>query len=98
MEIVLSIGGIPAVTACLTIVTGIIGAVLGSYILAAFGVRSPAARGLALGTVSHGIATARAFSESELAGCWASLAMALNALLTALLVPPILGALGLLGG
>jgi predicted murein hydrolase (TIGR00659 family) len=89
MEISRKIGGIPALTACLTIFTGIIGAMLGPGVLNALHIRSEAARGLALGAISHGIATARAFSESELTGCWASLAMALNAIVTAVLVPPI---------
>jgi putative effector of murein hydrolase len=92
MEIARGIGGIPAVTAALTILTGIVGAVLGPYVLTWCGVHSPAARGVALGTASHGIATARAFSESELTGCSASLAMGLNAILTALLVPLIVAA------
>lgn len=95
MEIARGIGGIPAVTACLTIFTGIIGAVLGPYVLTWSGISSPSARGVALGTVSHGIATARAFSECELTGCCASLAMGLNAILTALLVPLIVLAMGL---
>jgi predicted murein hydrolase (TIGR00659 family) len=90
MQIAEGIGGVPAVAACLTIATGIIGAVLGPYVLTLAGVRSPRARGVALGTASHGIATARAFNESELAGCCASLAMGLNAVLTAALVPLIL--------
>jgi len=93
MEIARSIGGFPPVTACLTILTGIIGAVAGPYILTWMGVISPAARGVALGTASHGIATARAFSECELAGCCASLAMCVNAILTALVVPPIIEAM-----
>lgn len=93
MEIASVIGGIPAVTACLTIFTGIIGAVLGPYVLTWSGITSPSARGVALGTVSHGIATARAFSESEYTGCCASLAMGLNAFLTALLVPLIIVAM-----
>ena len=93
MEIARGIGGIPAVTAALTILTGIIGAVLGPYILTWCGVHSPAARGVALGTASHGIATARAFSECERAGCCASLAMGINAVLTALLVPMIVSAI-----
>lgn len=87
MEIARGIGGLPAITACLTIATGITGAVLGPIILSALGVTLPHARGIALGTVSHGIATARAFSENELTGCWATLAMCLNAILTAILVP-----------
>ena len=97
MEIARGIGGIPAVAACLTILTGITGAVFGPYILTLIRVTSPSARGLALGVASHGIATARAFSESETTGCWASLAMGLNALLTAILVPLVVGALGMVG-
>jgi putative effector of murein hydrolase len=53
-------------------------------------IRSPEARGFALGIASHGIATARAFSEGEIAGSFAGLGMALNAVLTAMLVPPVI--------
>ena len=54
-------------------------------IAAAF--HDPAVRGFALGTASHGIGTARAFQESEQAGAFAALAMGLNGLLTAVLLP-----------
>lgn len=47
------------------------------------GVRAPETRGLAVGGSSHGIVTARAFSESEVAGSFASIGTALNASLTA---------------
>jgi putative effector of murein hydrolase len=89
------IGGTPAITATLTILTGIIGAVTGPYLLDLVGIQAPEARGFALGVASHGIATARAFSESEAAGSFAGLGMALNAVLTALIVPLIVGALGI---
>jgi predicted murein hydrolase (TIGR00659 family) len=94
IEIARLIGGMPAVTAVLTILTGIVGAVIGPFILDLSGIRAPEARGFALGVASHGIATARAFCESEITGSFASLGMALNAVLTALLVPPIVRALG----
>jgi putative effector of murein hydrolase len=95
IEISSLIGGAPAVTATLTILTGIIGAVAGPYVLNLCGIHAPEARGFALGVASHGIATARAFTESEVAGSFAGLGMALNAVLTALAVPPIVGALGI---
>jgi len=95
MEISRLIGGAPAVTATLTIMTGIIGAVGGPYVLNASGIRTPEARGFAMGVASHGIATARAFSEGEVAGSFAGLAMVLNAILTALVVPPTVRLLGL---
>ena len=89
MEISRLIGGAPAVTATLTIMTGIIGAVLN-----ALRIHGPEARGFAMGVASHGIATARAFTESEVAGSFAGLGMVLNAVLTALIVPPVVRLFG----
>ncbi|MEM8916216.1 MAG: LrgB family protein, partial [Pseudomonadota bacterium] len=45
------------------------------------------ARGLAIGTASHGIGTARALQVNEVAGAFSGVAMGLNALATALLLP-----------
>jgi predicted murein hydrolase (TIGR00659 family) len=94
MEISRLIGGAPAVTATLTILTGIIGAVAGPYSLNFLGIEAPEARGFALGVASHGIATARAFTESEIAGSFGGLGMVLNAILTAVIVPPIVRLMG----
>jgi len=87
MAIAGQIGGIPAITAVLTVVTGIAGALIGGYVLNAIRIEDPAARGFAMGLAGHGIATARAFQESETAGTFSGLAMALNALVTAMLTP-----------
>ena len=66
MEISRLIGGVPALTATLTIMTGIIGAVGGPYVLNALRIHTPEARGFAMGVASHGIATARAFRKATL--------------------------------
>ncbi|ADZ70030.1 LrgB family protein [Polymorphum gilvum] len=81
------IGGLPSLTAVLVILTGILGAALGPLLLNLMGIRDMAARGLAIGTASHGIGTARALQVSDLAGAFAGLAMGLNALATAILLP-----------
>jgi predicted murein hydrolase (TIGR00659 family) len=81
------IGGVPALTAVLTISTGITGACLAGYVLRFVGVKEWHARGFAMGLASHGIATARAFQENEVVGTFA---MALNGIATAALVPLIL--------
>lgn len=94
MEISRLIGGAPAVTGAFTILTGIIGAVAGPYVLDMSGVRTPEARGFAMGVASHGIATARAFAESDVAGSFAGLGMVLNAILTGLAVPPLVRLMG----
>lgn len=87
MAVAAQIGGIPAVTAVLTVLTGISGALIGGYILNAMRIADPVARGFSMGLASHGIATARAFLESETAGTFSGLAMALNAVATAILAP-----------
>lgn len=84
------IGGIPSLTAVLVIATGILGAVGARYVFNAIGVKDVAIRGFAIGVASHGIGTARAFQVSEQAGAFAALAMGLNGLLTALLLPAML--------
>jgi len=81
------LGGLPSLTAVLVILTGILGAMLGPPLLNLLGIRDWAARGLAIGTASHGIGTARALQVNEVAGAFAGLAMGLNALATAVLLP-----------
>jgi putative effector of murein hydrolase len=87
MGITEQLGGLPSLTAVLVILTGIVGAMLGPLVLNLIGVRDWAARGLAMGTASHGIGTARALQVSEVAGAFSGLAMGLNALATAILLP-----------
>jgi putative effector of murein hydrolase len=84
------IGGIAALTAMITVLTGIFGAVAGPGLLAAAGVRDERAVGFAMGVASHAIGTARAFQVSETAGAFASIGMVLNAILTVVLVPAIM--------
>jgi len=87
MAIAEDIGGLPSLTAVLVILTGITGAALGSWIVRLVRVRDDRAAGLAIGVASHGIGTARAFQLSETAGAFSGLAMGLNGLATALLIP-----------
>jgi predicted murein hydrolase (TIGR00659 family) len=87
MGITEKLGGLPSLTAVLVILTGILGAMLGPMVLNRIGVRDWPARGVALGTASHGIGTARALQVNQSAGAFAGLAMGLNALATALMLP-----------
>lgn len=85
------LGGFPSLTAAAVIITGIIGAVAGTGLLKLFKVKDARAVGMALGVASHGIGTARALEVSGVAGAFSGLAMGLNALATAVLVPLLLG-------
>jgi predicted murein hydrolase (TIGR00659 family) len=87
MGIAEKLGGIPSLTAVLVILTGIIGAVIATPLLNALGLKDWRARGFAVGVAAHGLGTARAFQVNDLAGTFAGIGMALNALATAILVP-----------
>ncbi|MGJ7492846.1 LrgB family protein [Variovorax sp. ZT4R33] len=91
MGIAEKIGGIPALSAVFAVLTGLIGALSGKYLFDALRIRtSPAgwrARGFALGTASHGIGAARALQVNADAGAYAGLALGLQVVLAALLLP-----------
>jgi len=81
------LGGLPSLTAVIAIITGITGAIIGPIIMNRMKITDWAARGLAIGTASHGIGTARAIQINELSGAFSGLAMGINALATAILLP-----------
>ncbi|HEY5672533.1 MAG TPA: LrgB family protein [Malonomonas sp.] len=85
--IVEKIGGIVPLTAALVVLTGCLGAICGPEFCRLIGVRSKAAMGLAIGTAAHGIGTARLLGEDRFSGAIAGLAIGLNGLATALIVP-----------
>ncbi len=86
MDLAAILGGVPALAASLVIITGTIGAAFGPAWLARLGFTDPRHVGFALGLVSHGIGTATAFRIDAVAGVFATLGMALNAVMTTLLV------------
>ncbi len=81
------LGGLQSLTAVVVVITGIFGAVVLLPLLRAARIRSDRATGFALGMAAHGLGTARAFQQSNEMGAFAGLAIGLNGLLTALLVP-----------
>jgi len=87
MGIAQEIGGLPSLTAVFVILTGIFGAMIATPLFNAMGMRDWRARGFGIGIAAHGIGTARAFQVNELAGTFAAIAMGLNGVATAILVP-----------
>jgi predicted murein hydrolase (TIGR00659 family) len=87
MAVAERLGGLPALTAVVVILTGIFGAITGRFLFNALKIHSMPARGLALGVAAHGVGTARAFQVDQEAGAFAGLGMGLNGALTALLAP-----------
>jgi putative effector of murein hydrolase len=81
------IGGITPLTAAVVVVTGCLGAVVGPWFCRLLGIRDYASMGLAIGTSAHGIGTGRMLEIDLLGGAIAGLAIGINGMITALVMP-----------
>jgi putative effector of murein hydrolase len=75
----------PALVTLIVIVSGIIGAAFSSVLLRH--IHDERASGLAMGLAAHAIGTAQAWQRGVVAGRYAALGMAINAILTSLWLP-----------
>ncbi|MGD8188915.1 LrgB family protein [Brevibacillus ginsengisoli] len=89
IEIVQTMGGVPELGAVLTVLTGLIGSVIGPRLMELCGIRSDMAIGVAMGTSSHGIGTAKLFHESSLQASVSGFAMGLAGISLSLLMIPL---------
>lgn len=87
MQVSETIGGIPPLTAVLVMVAGFTGALLGPTIFKLAKTDSPIARGISMGSASHGIGTSKLkdFGEEDLS--IGSISMSLSAVIGAILCP-----------
>lgn len=76
------LGGITTITVAVIIVTGILGNILAESVCKLFKIKEPIAVGLAIGTASHAIGTAKALEIGEIEGAMSSLSIAVSGLLT----------------
>jgi putative effector of murein hydrolase len=87
MDLAQAAGGIPSLTALFAISGGILVAISIKRVLALMKIHDWRAFGLAAGTAGSGIGAARAIPRHETAGAFAGLAVGLNGLVTAILIP-----------
>lgn len=94
MPIALSVseaaGGIPAITSLSVVVAGIFGNVIGVKIFQIFKITDPISRGLALGSASHAVGTAKAVELGALEGAIGGAAIGLMGVFTSLIIPILL--------
>ena len=79
------LGGYVTITVAVIVVTGVIGNILGEFICKLFRITEPISKGLALGSSSHAIGTAKAIEMGEVEGAMSSLAIAVTGILTVVL-------------
>ena len=82
MEVSRELGGYVPITVAVIIVTGVIGNIFADTVCRIFRIRDPIARGIALGTSSHAIGTARAMEMGEVEGAMSSLSIVVAGILT----------------
>ena len=87
IELSKEIGGIPAVTVIAIVVTGITGAIVAPFVCRVFRIKDEIAQGLAIGTSSHAVGTARAMEMGEIQGAMSSLAIGVTGIITAVIAP-----------
>ena len=80
-------GGAPALTAAFVVICGLFGGLVGPIILRRLGINSKIAKGLAMGSSSHALGTARAMEMGALEGAISGLAIGIMGIMTALLIP-----------
>jgi predicted murein hydrolase (TIGR00659 family) len=87
MAVSQQIGGVPPLTAAFAILGGIVAASFGQRLLKQFKIDDWRAHGLAAGVAGSGIAAAQVAPLNGLAAAFAALGIALNGILTALILP-----------
>ena len=81
------LGGYVTITVAVIIVTGVLGNIMGELVCKIFKINEPISKGLAFGSASHAIGTARAMEIGEIEGAMSSLSIAVAGLLTVIAVP-----------
>lgn len=76
------LGGYVAITTAIIIITGVFGNVIGELVLYVFRIKEPVAKGIALGTASHAIGTAKAMELGEIEGALSSLSIVVAGIIT----------------
>lgn len=76
------LGGYVTITVAVIIITGILGNMLAEPVLKMFKIEEPIAKGIAIGSASHAMGTAKAMEMGEIEGAMSSLSIAVCGLLT----------------
>jgi len=94
IEVSKEIGGLPTLTTVFVIITGVVGGIVGPAVIKSLSIKTPIAKGLALGMGAHGVGTNKAMEYGKTEATFSSLAMIFAALITliwgALLIPSLM--------
>ena len=87
VDVASELGGIPALTTAVIVLTGIMGNLMSVSLCRLLRITNPIAKGIAIGTSSHAIGTSKALEMGQIEGAMSSLSIAVAGVLTAILCP-----------
>ena len=76
-----------SITVVCIILTGILGYIMGEFILKIGGIKHSISKGIALGTAAHAVGTSKALELGEVEGAMGSLSIGIAGCLTVILIP-----------
>ena len=76
------LGGFVPVTVAVIIVTGVLGNMIAETVCKVFRIEEPVAKGIAIGTASHAVGTAKAMEMGAVEGAMSSLSIVVSGILT----------------
>ena len=82
MGVAKELGGYVSVTVVVIIITGVLGNIFAEKFLAVLSIREPVARGIAIGSASHAIGTAKAMEMGSVEGAMSGLSIVVSGILT----------------
>ena len=87
------LGGYGTITVACIVITGILGNVCAEWVCKVFQIKSPIAKGVAIGTSAHALGTARAMEMGRIEGAMSSLSIVVAGIMTVVLAPLFAGVL-----
>lgn len=81
------LGGIPSIAVVAIIITGILGSIIGPFLYKILKINDKVAMGIAMGSASHAVGTAKAIEIGEIEGAMSSLTIAISGIMTVIIAP-----------
>ena len=82
MGVAEELGGYVSLAVVVIVITGVIGNVIAEWVLKLFKIEEPIAKGIAIGSSSHAVGTAKAMEIGQIEGAMSSLSIVVCGLLT----------------
>lgn len=87
MALAKQLGGLPSIAVVAIIITGIFGSIIGPFLYKMLKINDKVAMGIAMGSSSHAVGTAKAMEIGETEGAMSSLTIAVSGIITVITAP-----------